>query len=39
MTYKINKTDGNVLADIPDGTFDTENSSLTLIGKNVTTFG
>lgn len=39
MTYKINKTDGNVLADIPDGTFDTENSSLTLIGRNVTTFG
>lgn len=39
MTYKINKTDGNVLADIPDGTFDTVSSSLTLIGKNVTNFG
>ena len=39
MTYKINKTDGNVLADIPDGVFDTSSSSLTLIGKNVTNFG
>ena len=39
MTYKINKTDGNTLADIPDGTFDTNSSSLTLIGKNVTNFG
>ena len=39
MTYKINKTDGNLLADIPDGQFDTASSSLTLIGKNVTNFG
>lgn len=39
MTYRINKTDGNVLADIPDGTFDTVSSSITLIGKNVTNFG
>lgn len=39
MTYRINKTDGNILADIPDGTFDTASSSLTLIGKNVTNFG
>jgi hypothetical protein len=39
MTYKINKTDGNVLAEIPDGQFDTGSSSLTLIGKNVTNFG
>jgi hypothetical protein len=39
MTYKINKTDGNLLADIPDGQFDTGSSSLTLIGKNVTNFG
>ena len=39
MTYRINKTDGNLLAEIPDGTFDTANSSLTLIGKNVTSFG
>jgi hypothetical protein len=39
MTYKINKTDGNLLADIPDGQFDTASSSLTLIGKNVINFG
>lgn len=39
MTYRINKTDGNQLTDIPDGTFDTNTTSLTLIGKNVTAFG
>ncbi len=39
MTYRINKTDGNQLVDIPDGTFDTSTTSLTLIGRNVTSFG
>ena len=39
MTYKISKTDGNLLTEIPDGTFDTSATSLTLIGKNVTAFG
>lgn len=39
MTYRINKTDGNQLVDVPDGTFDTSTTSLTLIGKNVTAFG
>jgi hypothetical protein len=39
MTYRINKTDGNQLVDIPDGTFDNSTTSLTLIGKNVTSFG
>lgn len=39
MTYKINKTDGNLLTEIPDGEFDTSASSLTLIGRNVTSFG
>lgn len=39
MTYKINKTDGNLLTEIPDGTFDTSATSITLIGKNVTAFG
>jgi hypothetical protein len=39
MTYKINTTDGNLLSEVPDGTFDTSSSSLTLIGKNVTNFG
>lgn len=39
MTYRINKTDGNQLVDLPDGTFDTDTTSLTLIGRNVTSFG
>ena len=39
MTYNINKTNGDLLASIPDGTFNTGSSSLTLIGKNVTSFG
>lgn len=39
MTYRINKTDGNLLTEIPDGIFDTGSSSLSLIGKNVTNFG
>lgn len=39
MTYRINKTDGNQLVDLPDGTFDTDSTSLTLIGRNVTSFG
>lgn len=39
MTYTINKTDGNELTKIPDGTFDTSSTSITLIGKNVTSFG
>jgi hypothetical protein len=39
MTYYINKTDGNLLTELPDGQFDTVNSSLTLVGKNVTNFG
>jgi hypothetical protein len=39
MTYRINKTDGNLLIDIPDGILDTESTGLTLIGRNVTNFG
>jgi hypothetical protein len=39
MTYRINKTDGNQLVDLPDGTFDTDTTSITLIGRNVTSFG
>lgn len=39
MTYTINKTDGNELTKVPDGTFDTSSTSITLIGKNVTSFG
>lgn len=39
MTYIINKTDGNELTKIPDGTFDNSSTALTLIGRNVTSFG
>ncbi len=39
MTYRINKTDGNLLVDIPDGILDTDSTSLTLIGRNVINFG
>lgn len=39
MTYKINTTDGNLLTELPDGTFDTSSSSLTLVGKNAVNFG
>jgi len=39
MAYRINKTDGNQLTDLPDGTLDTSSTSLTLIGRNVTSFG
>ena len=39
MTYKINKTDGSLLVEIPDGSFNTDSTSITLIGKNVTSFG
>lgn len=39
MTYNINKTNGDLLVQIPDGQFETSTTSLTLIGKNVTSFG
>lgn len=39
MTYTINKTNGDILATIVDGTKNTTSSSLTLIGKNATDFG
>lgn len=39
MPYRINTTDGNLLVEIPDGTFDTDTTSLTLIGKNSINFG
>lgn len=39
MTYKINKTDGTLLVEIPDGSFNVDSTSITLIGKNVTSFG
>ena len=39
MTYTINKTDGNELTKVPDGTLDTSTTALTLIGRNSTSFG
>ncbi len=39
MAYKINKTDGSLLADIVDNGLDTSATDLTLIGKNVVGYG
>lgn len=39
MTYTINKTDGNELTKIPDGTLDVTSTALTLIGRNSVAFG
>jgi hypothetical protein len=39
MTYKINKTNGEVLSTVLDGSYDSKSTSLTLIGKNSVNFG
>jgi hypothetical protein len=39
MTYKINKTDGTLLAEVVDSTVDQTATDLTLIGKNVAGYG
>jgi hypothetical protein len=39
MAYKINKTDGSLLAEIIDSAIDQTATDLTLIGKNVTGYG
>ena len=39
MTYRITKSNGDLLADIPDGFIDESATSLGLIGKNATNFG
>ena len=39
MAYVISKTDGSQLVIIQDGSVDTNVTSLTLIGKNVSSFG
>ena len=39
MPYTINKSDGTILVEIPDGNIDKDTTSLTLIGKNSITFG
>jgi hypothetical protein len=39
MTYKINKTDGSLLAEVIDSTIDQTATDITLIGKNTSNFG
>jgi len=39
MTYKINKTDGSLLAEVVDSAIDQIATDLTLIGKNVSGYG
>jgi hypothetical protein len=39
MAYTINKTNGTILATVPDGQVDQFSSDLTLIGKNYESFG
>jgi hypothetical protein len=39
MAYSINKTDGTVLAAVPDGQIDQLTTDITLIGKNYSGFG
>lgn len=39
MAYTINKTDGTILANVPDGQIDRLSSDITLIGKNYSGFG
>jgi len=39
MAYTINKSDGSILANVPDGQVDRTSSDITLIGKNYTGFG
>jgi hypothetical protein len=39
MTYKINKTDGSLLAEVIDNEINTSAADIALIGKNVTGFG
>lgn len=39
MAYNINKTDGTLLATVPDGQIDILSSDITLIGKNYSGFG
>jgi hypothetical protein len=39
MAYIVNKSDGSVLATVPDGSVNTTSSSITLIGKNYAGYG
>ena len=39
MSYRINRTDGELLVDLTDGIIDTTTTDITLIGKNFKGFG
>jgi len=39
MPYTVRKTDGSIIATIPDGTIDYTSTSLFLIGRNAPSFG
>ena len=39
MSYRINKTNGDLLVDLVDGVIDTSSSDITLVGKNYKGFG
>ena len=39
MSYRINRTDGELLIDLTDGIIDSTTTDLTLIGKNYKGFG
>ena len=39
MTYKINKTDGALIAEVIDSAIDQTTTDITLIGKNVSGYG
>lgn len=39
MSYRINKTNGELLVELADGTIDTTSSDITLVGRNFRGFG
>ena len=39
MSYKINKTNGDLLLDLVDGQIDETSTDITLIGRNYKGFG
>jgi|SaaInl59LU_5_DNA_1037362.scaffolds.fasta_scaffold05117_3 hypothetical protein len=39
MSYKINKTNGNLLIELTDGIIDTTSTDITLVGRNYKGFG
>ena len=39
MSYKLNKSDGELLVELADGIIDTTTTDITLVGKNYRGFG